>query len=92
MPGSAGHVPAPIDLALDHAMRSKIGPVITRDTAEQAWAMADRPFSGLDPAEIQSVRTSLARSESEGQCRMLDLHGSRAESDPVATPFATAMR
>jgi hypothetical protein len=50
--------------------------VITRD-AGQAWAEADRPLDGFDPETGASVRTGPARSESEGQRRMLALHGGR---------------
>jgi alkanesulfonate monooxygenase len=49
--------------------------VITRDTSEQAWAEADRLLDGFDPETVASVQTGLARSESEGQQRMLALHG-----------------
>ncbi|KRB78030.1 alkanesulfonate monooxygenase [Nocardioides sp. Root190] len=48
--------------------------VITRDTAEEAWAEADRLLKGIDPATIKQVQEGLRRSESEGQRRMLDLH------------------
>lgn len=54
--------------------------VISRDTAEQAWAEAERLLQGIDPATIQSVQAGLARSESEGQKRMIALHnGSTAD-------------
>ncbi|EFF88284.1 organosulfonate monooxygenase, partial [Streptomyces sp. e14] len=49
--------------------------VITRDTARQAWAEADRLLAGFDPETVKSVQAGLARSESEGQRRMLALHG-----------------
>ncbi|MER7814876.1 LLM class flavin-dependent oxidoreductase [Streptomyces sp. NPDC096153] len=49
--------------------------VITRDTAEQAWAEANRLLDGFDPETVKSVQAGLARSESEGQRRMLALHG-----------------
>uniref|UniRef100_A0AAU3H2X4 LLM class flavin-dependent oxidoreductase n=1 Tax=Streptomyces sp. NBC_01401 TaxID=2903854 RepID=A0AAU3H2X4_9ACTN len=49
--------------------------VIARDTSEQAWAEADRLLSGFDPATVRSVQEGLARSESDGQKRMLALHG-----------------
>ncbi|MEV5548464.1 LLM class flavin-dependent oxidoreductase [Streptomyces sp. NPDC052309] len=49
--------------------------VITRDTSEQAWAEAGRLLDGFDPETVRSVQDSLARSESEGQRRMLALHG-----------------
>ncbi|MGX1671030.1 LLM class flavin-dependent oxidoreductase [Streptomyces sp. NPDC055400] len=54
--------------------------VITRDTAEQAWAEADRLLQGFDPATVRSVQEGLARSESEGQQRMLALHGGSSGS------------
>ncbi|MEV4881278.1 LLM class flavin-dependent oxidoreductase [Streptomyces cyaneofuscatus] len=49
--------------------------VITRDTSEAAWAEADRLLAGFDPETVRSVQAGLARSESEGQRRMLELHG-----------------
>jgi alkanesulfonate monooxygenase len=53
--------------------------VITRDTSEQAWAEANRLLAGFDPGTVKVVQAGLARSESEGQRRMLALHagGSR---------------
>lgn len=49
--------------------------VITRDTAEAAWGEADRILAGFDPATVREIQAGLARSESEGQQRMLALHG-----------------
>ncbi|KUN05896.1 alkanesulfonate monooxygenase [Streptomyces yokosukanensis] len=49
--------------------------VITRDTSAQAWAEADRMLDGFDPETVRAVQEGLARSESEGQRRMLALHG-----------------
>ncbi|MET7275369.1 LLM class flavin-dependent oxidoreductase [Streptomyces flaveolus] len=49
--------------------------VISRDTSAQAWAEAERLLSGFDPATVRAVQEGLARSESEGQRRMLALHG-----------------
>ncbi|MBW8738908.1 MAG: LLM class flavin-dependent oxidoreductase [Streptomyces turgidiscabies] len=49
--------------------------VITRDTAEAAWAEADRILAGFDPGTVRDIQAGLARSESEGQRRMLALHG-----------------
>ncbi|MFI7099143.1 LLM class flavin-dependent oxidoreductase [Streptomyces sp. NPDC050161] len=49
--------------------------VIARDTAEDAWAQAHRLLSGVDPTVIENVQQGLARSGSEGQKRMLALHG-----------------
>ncbi|WP_406692085.1 LLM class flavin-dependent oxidoreductase [Saccharopolyspora sp. ID03-671] len=54
--------------------------VISRDTAEQAWAEAQRLLDALDPSVIEQVQAGLGRSESEGQKRMLELHrGSTSE-------------
>ncbi|MYX12975.1 LLM class flavin-dependent oxidoreductase [Streptomyces sp. SID8374] len=49
--------------------------VITRDTSQAAWAEADRLLAGFDPETVRSVQEGLRRSESEGQRRMLELHG-----------------
>ncbi|MFF9497130.1 LLM class flavin-dependent oxidoreductase [Streptomyces flaveolus] len=49
--------------------------VISRDTSAQAWAEAERLLSGFDPATVKAVQEGLALSESEGQRRMLALHG-----------------
>ena len=49
--------------------------VITRDTAGEAWAEAERLLRGVSEADIAAVQAGLSRSESEGQRRMLDLHG-----------------
>ncbi|RLL65674.1 LLM class flavin-dependent oxidoreductase [Streptomyces sp. Z26] len=49
--------------------------VIARDTAAEAWAEADRLLRGFDPETVRAVQEGLARSESEGQRRMLALHG-----------------
>ena len=49
--------------------------VITRDTSEQAWAQAEHLLGGLDSETIRKVQSGLSRSESEGQRRMVDLHG-----------------
>jgi alkanesulfonate monooxygenase len=49
--------------------------VITRDTAEAAWAQADRLLAGIADADIAAVQAGLRASESEGQRRMIELHG-----------------
>ncbi|MDX2541609.1 LLM class flavin-dependent oxidoreductase [Streptomyces sp. WI04-05B] len=49
--------------------------VITRDTSEAAWVEADRILAGFDPGTVRDIQAGLARSESEGQQRMLALHG-----------------
>jgi len=58
--------------------------VIARDTAEAAWAEADRLLERVSPADIEAVQAGLRRSESEGQRRMLDLHGGSRDGLLVA--------
>jgi alkanesulfonate monooxygenase len=48
--------------------------VITRDTADEAWHVARRLIERVDDATIRAAQEGLARSESEGQRRMRDLH------------------
>lgn len=48
---------------------------ITRDSAEEAWAEADRLLRQIPDEAIKRVQDGLRRSESEGQRRMLALHG-----------------
>ena len=47
---------------------------ISRDTAQEAWAEADRMLAELSPAEIASSQQALARSSSVGQRNMRGLH------------------
>lgn len=58
--------------------------VITRDTAEAAWAEAQRLLDAIDPAAIEAVQAGLARSESEGQRRMRALHGGSTANLEIA--------
>ncbi|MGW2420486.1 LLM class flavin-dependent oxidoreductase [Streptomyces sp. NPDC001709] len=70
-------------LAAEHGRTLRFGirlHVITRDTSDHAWAEADRLLDGFDPATVRAVQAGLARSESEGQQRMLALHGGSRES------------
>jgi len=58
--------------------------VITRDTADEAWAVADRLLAGIDPADIERMQANLRRSESEGQRRMAELHRGGTDSLEIA--------
>ena len=49
--------------------------VIARDTSEEAWAEAQRLLDGLDPAAIERAQSIQRASGSEGQRRMVELHG-----------------
>ena len=57
---------------------------IARDTAEEAWAEADRLLAGLDPAAIERAQEKLRASQSEGQRRMVALHDGRTDSLEVS--------
>jgi alkanesulfonate monooxygenase len=53
--------------------------VITRDTSAEAWTQAQRLLDRIDPRTVSQVQAGLSRSESEGQKRMLALHGGRRD-------------
>jgi alkanesulfonate monooxygenase len=52
---------------------------IARETSEEAWAAADKLLSNLSDEEIERAQANLRASTSEGQRRMLDLHGGRTD-------------
>lgn len=54
--------------------------VIARDTAEAAWTEAQRLLDAIDPETIANVQQGLNRSQSEGQKRMLALHGGNKDN------------
>lgn len=63
--------------------------VITRDTSEAAWSEAQRLLDGVDPEAIRQIQAGLARSESEGQKRMIALHqGSTANLEVAPNLWA----
>ena len=65
-------------LAAEHGRHLRFGirlHVITRDTSAEAWAQAGRLLDGIDDTSIAAVQGGLAASESEGQRRMIALHG-----------------
>lgn len=47
---------------------------ISRDSADEAWQQADRLVAALDEDTVAAAQAGLARSQSEGQRRMLALH------------------
>jgi alkanesulfonate monooxygenase len=74
-------------LAAEQGRRVRFGirlHVIARDRAEDAWAEAERLLSTLDEEAMARVQEKLGRSESEGQKRMLALHGGSASELEVA--------
>jgi alkanesulfonate monooxygenase len=58
--------------------------VIARDTAAEAWAQAQRLLDGLDSAAIERAQAIQRSSGSEGQRRMLALHGGRTDALEVS--------
>src|SRR3954468_18013080 len=58
--------------------------VIARDTADEAWAEADRLLAGLSPEAIAQAQAVQRASQSEGQRRMTALHGGRTDALEVA--------
>lgn len=50
--------------------------VITRPTAEEAWAAADALLAAISPEDIAAARADFETTMSEGQRRMAELHGS----------------
>jgi alkanesulfonate monooxygenase len=53
--------------------------VITRPTADDAWAEAQRLLDALSAEEIRRAQESLSKGDSVGQQRMLALHGGRTD-------------
>jgi alkanesulfonate monooxygenase len=58
--------------------------VIVRETAEEAWAAADRLISRLDDATIAAAQQVFARMDSVGQSRMSRLHQGRRDKLEVS--------
>jgi alkanesulfonate monooxygenase len=54
--------------------------VIARETAEEAWAQADKLLAGLSEEQIERSQAIQRASQSEGQRRMTELHGGRTDS------------
>ena len=70
------------ELAEEHGRQLRFGirlHVIARDTAEEAWAEADRLLSGISDEQIARIQSGLQRSEAVGQQRMLSLNGGRKD-------------
>ncbi|MCU1353534.1 MAG: ssuD [Acidimicrobiales bacterium] len=56
--------------------------VITRPTAEAAWAAAADLLAGMDAEAIEAAQADFAKTQSEGQRRMAALRGEVDRSDP----------
>ncbi|MFD6890135.1 LLM class flavin-dependent oxidoreductase [Streptomyces sp. NPDC059957] len=55
--------------------------IISRDSAAEAWAEADRILAGLDPAAVRASQERFAAMDSTGQARMAALHGGVADAE-----------
>ena len=66
--------------------------VITRDTAEEAWAEAGKLLSAIDPATVDAVQDGLAKSESVGQASMRALHQRHRSDGTWRDPRALEIR
>ncbi|MFF5176442.1 LLM class flavin-dependent oxidoreductase [Micromonospora sp. NPDC000316] len=53
--------------------------VISRDTAEEAWAVTRRLLDGMDASRIADAQRRFRRTDSEGQRRMAALHGGQVD-------------
>ncbi|QZA06261.1 LLM class flavin-dependent oxidoreductase [Mycolicibacter heraklionensis] len=58
--------------------------VISRPTAAEAWAQADRLLAGISPGQIHRAQQVQRNSGSEGQRRMTELHGGRTDQLEVS--------
>ena len=58
--------------------------VVSRDTAAEAWRQAERLIENIDSGAIRRAQEGLARSESEGQRRMRELHGGSRDNLEVS--------
>ncbi|AKU24622.1 alkanesulfonate monooxygenase [Massilia sp. NR 4-1] len=58
--------------------------VIVRETNEEAWRAADELISHLDDEVIAKAQSVFARMDSEGQRRMVALHGGRRDKLEVS--------
>lgn len=78
-PAQAGEKIARIrELAAEQGRSPRFGIrllTLSRDTAEEAWAEAERLLAGVPDETVRAQQEALRTSESEGQRRMLELHG-----------------
>jgi alkanesulfonate monooxygenase len=68
--------------AADHGREVRFGirlHTISRDDSAAAWAQAERLLDSVPNETIAQVQAKLRRSQSEGQRRMLELHGGSRE-------------
>ncbi|WP_111768481.1 LLM class flavin-dependent oxidoreductase [Nakamurella deserti] len=81
LPQIAARISRMRELAAAHGRSLRFGlrmHVLARDTADEAWAEADRIQAAFDPAVVASVQERMSRMDSVGQARMASLHGGTA--------------
>jgi alkanesulfonate monooxygenase len=74
-------------LAAKHGRTLRFGirlHVIVRETEGEAWDDANRLISHLSDDTIAAAQAALARQDSEGQRRMMELHGGKRENLEVS--------
>ncbi|MCU1355654.1 MAG: alkanesulfonate monooxygenase [Acidimicrobiales bacterium] len=75
------------DLAAEQGRTLRFGirlHVVSRDDAADAWTAADRLLDGISDEEIAKVHARMSTTESEGQRRMLALHGGTRDALEVS--------
>jgi alkanesulfonate monooxygenase len=75
------------EIAAQHERELRFGirlHVIARDSADEAWAEADRLLAGLSDEQIARSQAIQRASQSEGQRRMTELHGGRTDGLEVS--------
>jgi len=68
--------------AKQHGRKLRLGVrlhVIVRETADEAWAAAEKLISKLDDDDIRRAQEHYAQMDSVGQRRMAELHGGRRD-------------
>lgn len=60
--------------------------VISRDRAEDAWAVAEALSADLEPDTVRAARRRMEASDSVGQSRMAALHDEHRERGPEVAP------
>jgi alkanesulfonate monooxygenase len=58
--------------------------IVPRESSEEAWAAAKELARFVEPETIEQAQAELAKSESEGECRMVDLHKGSTEGLEVS--------
>ncbi len=58
--------------------------VVARDRADEAWAAAEALLDGISDEEVATVHARMQTTESEGQKRMLALHGGSRDALEVS--------